>query len=57
MKYKIAVAGTSYVGMSISTLMVQHNEITAVDILPEKVKMINKRLSPIKDECIEKYLK
>ena len=54
---KIAVAGTGYVGLSIATLLAQHNEIVAVDIVPEKVDMINKRLSPIQDEYIEKYLK
>ena len=53
---KIAVAGTGYVGLSIATLLAQHNEVTAVDIVPEKVEMINKRLSPIQDEYIEKYL-
>lgn len=54
---KIAVAGTGYVGLSIATLLAQHNEVIAVDILPEKVKLINERLSPIKDEYIEKYFK
>lgn len=53
---KIAVAGTGYVGMSIATLLGQHNEVTAVDIVPEKVAMINRRQSPIQDEYIEKYL-
>lgn len=53
---KIAVAGTGYVGMSIATLLAQHNHVTAVDIVPEKVDMINKRISPIQDEYIEKYL-
>lgn len=53
---KIAVAGTGYVGLSISTLLAQHNEVTAVDIIPEKVELINKRKSPIQDEYIEKYL-
>ena len=52
---KIAVAGTGYVGLSIATLLAQHNEVTAVDILPEKVEMINRRQSPIQDEYIEKY--
>ncbi len=56
MKKKIAVAGTGYVGLSIATLLAQHNHVTAVDIIPEKVKMINKRQSPIQDEYIEKYL-
>ena len=51
----IAVAGTGYVGLSISTLLAQHNHVTAVDILPEKVEKINKRISPIQDEYIEKY--
>ena len=53
---KIAVAGTGYVGLSIATLLSQHNEVVAVDIIPEKVKMINNRQSPIQDEYIEKYL-
>ena len=52
----IAVAGTGYVGLSIATLLAQHNHVTAVDIIPEKVDMINKRQSPIQDEYIEKYL-
>lgn len=53
---KIAVAGTGYVGLSIATLLAQHNEVTAVDIIPEKVDMLNRRQSPIQDEYIEKYL-
>ena len=53
---KIAVAGTGYVGMSIATLLAQHHEVKAVDIVPEKVEKINKRISPIQDEYIEKYL-
>lgn len=53
---KIAVAGTGYVGMSIATLLAQHNEVTAVDVIPEKVDLINQRRSPIQDEYIEKYL-
>src|SRR5574344_173336 len=53
---KIAVAGTGYVGLSIATLLSQHNEVVAVDIVREKVEMINSRRSPIKDEYIEKYL-
>ena len=53
----IAVAGTGYVGLSIATLLAQHNHVTAVDIIPEKVKMLNQRKSPIQDEYIEKYLK
>ena len=52
---KIAVAGTGYVGLSIATLLAQHNTVTAVDIIPEKVSMINSRKSPIQDEYIEKY--
>lgn len=55
-KYKIAVAGTGYVGMSIATLLSQHNHVTAVDIIPEKVDLINQKLSPIQDDYIEKYL-
>jgi len=51
----IAVAGTGYVGLSIATLLAQHNHVVAVDIIPEKVNMINKRISPIQDEYIEKY--
>ena len=54
---KIAVAGTGYVGLSIATLLAQHHEVIAVDVIPEKVKMINDRISPIQDEYIEKYLK
>ena len=53
---RIAVAGTGYVGLSIATLLAQHNEVKAVDIIPEKVEMINARRSPIQDEYIEKYL-
>ena len=53
---KIAVAGTGYVGLSIATLLAQHNEVTAVDIIPQKVEMINRRQSPIQDEYIEKFL-
>ena len=53
---RIAVAGTGYVGLSIATLLAQHNEVTAVDIVPEKVDKINRRQSPIQDEYIEKYL-
>lgn len=55
-QYKIAVAGTGYVGLSIATLLAQHHEVMAVDIIPEKVEKINKRISPIQDEYIEKYL-
>ena len=54
--YKIAVAGTGYVGLSIATLLSQHHQVTAVDVIPEKVEKINKRISPIQDEYIEKYL-
>ena len=53
---RIAVAGTGYVGLSISVLLAQHHKVTAVDIIPEKVELINKRKSPIQDEYIEKYL-
>ena len=53
---KIAVAGTGYVGLSIATLLAQHNQVTAVDIVPEKVEMINQKKSPIQDEYIEEYL-
>ncbi len=55
-QYNIAVAGTGYVGLSIATLLAQHNHVTAVDVIPEKVDLINKRKSPIQDEYIEKYL-
>ncbi len=55
-KYNIAVAGTGYVGLSIATLLALHNHVTAVDIVPEKVDLINSRRSPIQDEYIEKYL-
>ena len=54
--YKIAVAGTGYVGLSIATLLAQHHPVIAVDVIPEKVEKINKRISPIQDEYIEKYL-
>lgn len=54
--YNIAVAGTGYVGLSIATLLAQHNHVTAVDVVPEKVELINKRQSPIQDEYIERYL-
>ena len=56
MNKKIAVAGTGYVGLSIATLLAQHNHVVAVDIVPEKVELINNRKSPIQDEYIEKYL-
>ena len=53
---KIAVAGTGYVGLSIATLLAQHHQVTAVDVIPEKVDLINRRKSPIQDDYIEKYL-
>lgn len=56
MNNKIAIAGTGYVGLSIATLLAQHNHVVAVDIVPEKVELINNRKSPIQDEYIEKYL-
>lgn len=56
-KYKIAVAGTGYVGMSIATLLSQNHQVTAVDIVPEKVELINNKKSPIQDDYIERYLK
>ena len=56
MNKSIAVAGTGYVGLSLSVLLAQHNHVTAVDIIPEKVALINKRKSTIQDEYIEKYL-
>ena len=52
---EVAVAGTGYVGLSIATLLSQHHKVTAVDVIPEKVEKINKRISPIQDEYIEKY--
>ena len=55
-KMKIAVAGTGYVGLSIATLLSQHHQVTAVDVIPEKVDMLNRKQSPIQDEYIEKYL-
>ena len=55
-KYTIAVAGTGYVGLSIATLLSQHHKVYAVDIIPEKVEMINRRQSPIQDDKIEEYL-
>ena len=55
-KLNIAVAGTGYVGLSIAILLSQHHHVTAVDIVPEKVELINRRKSPIQDDCIEKYL-
>lgn len=55
-KYNIAVAGTGYVGLSLATLLAKNNHVTAVDVIPEKVDLINRRISPIQDEYIEKYL-
>ena len=55
-RYSIAVAGTGYVGLSLATLLSQHNHVVAVDVIPEKVELINRRRSPIQDEYIEKYL-
>ena len=54
--YRIAVAGTGYVGLSIATLLAQHHEVTAVDVVAEKVDLVNHRKSPIRDEYIERYL-
>lgn len=56
MNMKISVAGTGYVGMSIATLLAQHNEVTAVDVVPERVEMVNNKRSPIQDDYIEEYL-
>ena len=53
---KVAVAGTGYVGLSIATLLAQHHQVTAVDVVPEKAEKLNKRISPIQDDYIEKYL-
>ena len=53
---KIAIAGTGYVGMSMATLLSQRHQVVAVDVVPEKVEMINRRQSPIQDEYIERYL-
>lgn len=53
---KIAVAGTGYVGLSLAVLLAQHNQVTAVDVVPEKVELINNKKSPIQDDYIEKYL-
>lgn len=55
-KLNIAVAGTGYVGLSIAVLLSQHHHVTAVDIVPEKVELINQKKSPIQDDYIEKYL-
>ena len=55
-KYKIAVAGTGYVGLSIATLLSQHHNVIAVDVVKEKVDLINNKKSPIQDDYIEKYL-
>ena len=54
MNKKIAIAGTGYVGLSIATLLAQYNQVTAVDVIPDKVEMLNNRKSPIQDEYIEK---
>lgn len=56
-RYKIAVAGTGYVGMSLATLLARHNDVTAVDVIADKVEMVNNRISPIQDDYIEKYLR
>ena len=56
MNKKIAIAGTGYVGLSLATLLAQHNQVVAVDIVPEKVELINDKKSPIQDDYIEKYL-
>lgn len=56
-KYKIAVAGTGYVGLSIATLLSQHHHVTAVDIVPEKVEMINNRKPPIQDDYIKSIMR
>ena len=53
---KVAVAGTGYVGLSIATLLSQHHHVTAVNVIPEKVEKLNNKISPIKDDYIEKYL-
>ena len=53
-EFKIAVAGTGYVGLSIATLLAQHHQVTAVDVIPEKVEMLNHKQSPIQDDYIEK---
>ncbi|MDE6154581.1 MAG: UDP-glucose 6-dehydrogenase, partial [Muribaculaceae bacterium] len=55
-RYNIAVAGTGYVGLSLATLLAQHNHVVAVDVIPEKVDMINHHISPIQDDYIERYL-
>lgn len=54
--YRIAVAGVEYVGLSVATLLAQHHSVTVVDIISEKVELINRRQSPIQDKYIEKYL-
>ena len=55
-QYNITVAGTGYVGLSIATLLAQHNHVVAVDVISERVELINNRKSPILDDCIEQYL-
>ena len=55
-KYTIAVAGMGYVGLSIATLLSQYHKVFAVDVIPEKVRLINQRISPVQDDYIEKYL-
>lgn len=57
MNRRIAVAGTGYVGLSLAVLLAQHNKVTAVDIIPEKIDLVNNKKSPIQDDYIEKYLK
>ena len=54
---KVGVAGTGYVGLSIATLLSQHHQVTAVDVIPEKVEKLNNRVSPIQDDYIEKYFR